>query len=40
MAILGELEVAYVEEAALRKIDPQLRFLTNINTPTDLAGLI
>lgn len=37
MAILDELAVAYVEEPVLRAVDPALRFLTNINTPDDLA---
>jgi len=37
MALLEELEVAYLEEAGLRALDPALRFLTNINTPEDLV---
>jgi molybdopterin-guanine dinucleotide biosynthesis protein A len=37
MALLDELEVAYLEEPLLLAIDPALRFLTNINTPADLA---
>lgn len=31
------LAVAWVDEPALRAIDPDLRALTNINTPADLA---
>jgi len=37
MALLDELEVAYLDEPVLRLIDPALKFLTNINTPADLA---
>jgi molybdopterin-guanine dinucleotide biosynthesis protein A len=37
IALLDELQVAYLEEPTLRLIDPGLRFLTNINTPDDLA---
>jgi molybdenum cofactor guanylyltransferase len=37
MALLDELDVAYLEEPALRAIDQALRFLTNVNTPDDLA---
>jgi molybdopterin-guanine dinucleotide biosynthesis protein A len=36
-AVLEQLAVAYLDEPALRAIDPALRFLTNINTPEDLA---
>ena len=36
-ALLAELDVAYLDEAVLRAIDPTLRFLTNVNTPEDLA---
>ncbi|HXU79907.1 MAG TPA: molybdenum cofactor guanylyltransferase [Polyangia bacterium] len=36
-ALLAELDVAYLDEAVLRAIDPALRFLTNVNTPEDLA---
>jgi molybdopterin-guanine dinucleotide biosynthesis protein A len=36
-ALLDELQVVYLEEPTLRLIDPGLRFLTNINTPDDLA---
>jgi molybdopterin-guanine dinucleotide biosynthesis protein A len=37
-ALLDELQVSYLEEPLLRALDPTLRFLTNINTPADLAG--
>jgi molybdopterin-guanine dinucleotide biosynthesis protein A len=33
------LAVAWLEEAALRAVDPELRALTNVNTPEDLARL-
>jgi molybdopterin-guanine dinucleotide biosynthesis protein A len=36
-AILTELDVTYLDEPSLRAIDPALTFLTNINTPDDLA---
>jgi molybdopterin-guanine dinucleotide biosynthesis protein A len=39
MALLDELQVAYLDEPALRALDPSLRFLTNVNTPEDLARL-
>jgi molybdopterin-guanine dinucleotide biosynthesis protein A len=39
IALLDELAVAYLEEPAWQAIDPTLRFLTNVNTPEDLAGL-
>jgi molybdopterin-guanine dinucleotide biosynthesis protein A len=39
IALLDELAVAYLEESILRGIDPDLRFLTNINTPEDLVRL-
>jgi molybdenum cofactor guanylyltransferase len=38
-ALLDELEVSYLEEPILRAVDPALRFLTNVNTPEDLARL-
>jgi molybdopterin-guanine dinucleotide biosynthesis protein A len=38
-ALLAELDVAYLDEPALHAVDPTLRFLTNINTPEDLAGV-
>ena len=37
-ALLDELAVAWLDEPALRAVDPALRFLTNINTPEDLAA--
>lgn len=33
---LAALDVRSVEEAALRRLDPDLRFLMNVNTPDDL----
>jgi len=33
----GELSVAWVEEAAVRALDPELRVLANVNAPADLA---
>jgi molybdenum cofactor guanylyltransferase len=36
-ALLGQLAVAWIEEDALRAVDPELRALTNVNTPEDLA---
>jgi molybdopterin-guanine dinucleotide biosynthesis protein A len=38
-ALLAELDAAYLDEPALRAIDPTLRFLTNVNTPEDLSRL-
>lgn len=35
-AILDELAVAWLDEAALRAVDPALAFLTNVNTPEEL----
>jgi len=32
----GELRVAWLDEAALRAFDPQLRVLFNVNVPEDL----
>lgn len=32
-------DVAFVEESALRALDPDLDSFTNVNTPADLAGL-
>jgi molybdenum cofactor guanylyltransferase len=37
-ALLDDLAVEYLDEPALRAVDPTLRFLTNINTPADLSG--
>lgn len=34
----GELRVAWLDEAALRAIDPSLRVLANINAPADLPA--
>ncbi|MEJ7599371.1 MAG: molybdenum cofactor guanylyltransferase [Kofleriaceae bacterium] len=34
----GELRVAWIEEATLRAIDPELATLRNINRPEDLRG--
>jgi molybdopterin-guanine dinucleotide biosynthesis protein A len=36
--LLDELEVAWLDEATLRAVDPTLRGLTNVNTPEDLAA--
>jgi molybdopterin-guanine dinucleotide biosynthesis protein A len=36
-ALLGRLRVSWIEEAELRVVDPELRALTNVNTPSDLA---
>lgn len=33
----GDLPVAWIEEAAVRALDPELRVLANVNTPADLA---
>ena len=38
-ALLAEVDTAYLDERALRAIDPNLRFLTNVNTPEDLSRL-
>jgi molybdopterin-guanine dinucleotide biosynthesis protein A len=35
--LLASLDVTYLDEAILRAVDPSLRFLTNVNTPDDLA---
>jgi molybdopterin-guanine dinucleotide biosynthesis protein A len=35
-AVLDELAVAWLDEAALRAVDPTLAFLTNVNTPEEL----
>jgi molybdopterin-guanine dinucleotide biosynthesis protein A len=40
MRFFHKIRVRYVEEEELRSIDPQLRFLFNINKPEDLRGLI
>jgi molybdopterin-guanine dinucleotide biosynthesis protein A len=37
--LLADLDVSYLDEATLRAIDPALTFLTNVNTPEDLARL-
>ena len=37
--LIPTLNYASIEEAALRAIDPSLRFLFNVNTPDDLARL-
>ena len=36
-ALLDHLDVSYLDEATLRALDPTLAFLTNVNTPEDLA---
>jgi molybdopterin-guanine dinucleotide biosynthesis protein A len=36
--LLDDLDVAYLDEARLRALDPTLRGLTNINTPEALAA--
>jgi molybdopterin-guanine dinucleotide biosynthesis protein A len=38
-ALLASLDVAYLDEPTLRSVDPALTFLTNVNTPDDLARL-
>jgi molybdopterin-guanine dinucleotide biosynthesis protein A len=38
-ALLDQLTVSYLEEPTLRAIDPALTYLTNVNTPDDLARL-
>jgi molybdopterin-guanine dinucleotide biosynthesis protein A len=35
-ALLDELSATYLEDRALRALDPQLTFLGNVNTPADL----
>lgn len=35
---LERVRVAWLEEEELRAIDPTLRFLSNVNTPSDLAA--
>jgi molybdopterin-guanine dinucleotide biosynthesis protein A len=37
--LVASLDVTYLDEPTLRAIDPSLRFLTNVNTPDDLARL-
>jgi molybdopterin-guanine dinucleotide biosynthesis protein A len=37
LALLDDLEVAWLEEPELRALDPTLRGLTNVNTPEALA---
>jgi molybdopterin-guanine dinucleotide biosynthesis protein A len=37
LGLLQGIEVAYLEEPQLRAVDPQLRSLTNVNTPEDVA---
>ena len=39
ISFLGDVRVRYVEEAELRRFDPELRSLFNVNTPADLAAL-
>jgi molybdopterin-guanine dinucleotide biosynthesis protein A len=34
----GELRVCWIEEPALRAIDPQLRALFNVNAPEDIPS--
>jgi molybdopterin-guanine dinucleotide biosynthesis protein A len=36
-SVLDALDVTYLDEPLLRKADPTLRFLENVNTPADLA---
>ena len=36
ISYLGEVRVREVSDAELRRIDPDLRSLSNINTPDDL----
>jgi molybdopterin-guanine dinucleotide biosynthesis protein A len=40
MRFFHKIRVRYVDVEELRSIDPQLRFLFNINKPEDLRGLI
>jgi molybdopterin-guanine dinucleotide biosynthesis protein A len=37
-ALLDEVGAQYVGEDALRELDRELRFLTNVNTPSDLQN--
>jgi molybdopterin-guanine dinucleotide biosynthesis protein A len=37
-AFLDGYPASYLDEAALRVLDPSLRFLTNVNTPEDLQA--
>lgn len=39
ISFLGDVRVRYVEEAELRRLDPELRSFFNVNTPADLAAL-
>jgi molybdenum cofactor guanylyltransferase len=40
MDVLGRVRTRVVGEEELRKIDPQLRFLTNINTPEEYRAAL
>ncbi|HET6147860.1 MAG TPA: molybdenum cofactor guanylyltransferase [Polyangia bacterium] len=37
--LLARLEVTWLDEPALRALDPELRSIANVNTPADLARL-
>jgi molybdopterin-guanine dinucleotide biosynthesis protein A len=37
--LLASLDTTYLDESTLRAVDASLRFLTNVNTPDDLARL-
>ena len=37
---LGSLNVSRISEASLAVVDPELRFLTNLNTPAELARIV
>lgn len=39
ISFLGDVRVRYIEEAELRRLDPELRSFFNVNTPADLAAL-
>jgi molybdenum cofactor guanylyltransferase len=39
VSFLDDVRVRYVEEAELRRFDPELRSFFNVNTPADLAAL-
>jgi molybdenum cofactor guanylyltransferase len=39
ISFLGDVRVRYVEEAELRRLDPELRSFFNVNTPADLESL-
>ncbi len=39
MDLLAELDVTWLDEPALRAVDPTLRGLTNVNTPEELEAL-